>query len=166
VSETIGNDRPLIYRQPSATVPVISPVGVVSFFSYAPSSVPVALIETSLGASASTYELFADEDSSLRVIALKSTDPPGILAGGTAFLHGEGISCAAKPQGEMTVTQTSWGVADAGTDALPSKTTKVTVHTERWVLGGAVLHEIRFTVMPDRTTTYAAARSSLGTVRC
>lgn len=165
VSETIGQARPLIYHQPPASVPVNSPVGVVSFFSYAPSAVPVALIETSLGASASTYELFADENNVLRVVALTGTDPPGLLAGTNAFLHGEGISCTPEPRDEMTVTQTSWGIADSRADTLPTKDTTVTVRAERWVLGGPALHEVSFTVLPDRTTTYGDTKS-LGDVRC
>jgi hypothetical protein len=161
VSETIGQTRPLIYEQPR-TFPHFFPVGVVSIFSYSPKAVPIALIETSLGASYTGYELFADVNDALRVIALTSTDPSGILAGGNASFHGEGISCAAEPQGEMTVTQTSW---EADT-APPTKNSAVTVSTERWVLGGAALHEVSSTVLPHRRTTYATAQSSLGNVRC
>jgi len=161
VSESIGRTRPLIYQQPR-TFPFFIPVGVVSFFAYSPKAVPIAVIETSLGASYTGYELFADASDALRVIALTSTDPSGILAGGNASFHGEGISCAAEPQGEMTVTQTNW----ESDTATPTKSSEVTVHTEQWVLGGAVLHEISSTVLPDRMATYGSAQSSLGNVRC
>ena len=161
VSESIGRTRPLIYQQPRA-FPFLIPVGVVSIFTYSPKAVPIALIETSFGASFTGYELFADVSGSLRVIALTSTDPSGILAGGNALFHGEGISCAAEPQGEMTVTQTSW----ESKASKPTKNSGVTVRTIRWVLGGAVLHEISSTVLPDRTATYGTAQSSLGRIRC
>lgn len=161
VSETVGGLPTLVYEQPPPTVPAVSPIGVASLFAYSARAVPLALIETSLGASVRTFELFLNAKGELGPILLSGTDPPGLLTAGNSAYHGDGFSCALGGRGEVVVTWTEWHVIGSRT----APTLRVVVSSERWTLGGSPLHEVSHRELPSRTTSYEQT-GPLGVVHC
>lgn len=149
VSETIDATRSLIYRQPQPTSsdPIESPIGVVGFFSYAPSAVPVVVIETKQGPSGSVYELFADVNETFKPLELLHAQFAGDLLSFDNGSDGAGFRCETAPDGEMTVTQTNW-ISPATTPGSTAPSTSAAVQTQEWVFSGVATHETGYQSVP------------------
>jgi hypothetical protein len=133
---------------------------------------PLVLAQVDVGATGSSYQLFAVNGGAITRLQLRSGSDPYDLYGGGALEHGQELTCRAT-SGGVVVTQVLWLVT--GNEPLvpahvpgysnivtnpPTQPIRLT--TERFTLGGTPVHLRDRPRVRVATTTYAQGMHRMG----